>query len=377
MGRNVDFGVFMPVTNNGWIISKNSPQFLPSYDHNLEIGRLAEKIGFSYLFSMAKWRGFGGEVEFWKYSVESMILMTGLAAAVPSMRLISSIAPALMHPAVFAKMAATMDDVAKGRMGINIVSAGNKGEYTQMDLYPENFEDYRYDYNDEWVTIVKRLWSEEATTFKGKYFTLDDCISYPKPIAKGMPITCATSSERGFRFVAEHCTDGLFGGLNVPQQIGMSRRMKEIAGEFDRHVRTHTLVLLIQGDSDDDAEKILRHYEAGADKEAIENIYRLRARGKSKDARPDSYQNRFESNDNRLFYAGVPYVGGPERVADHIEKLAIDGDLDGFLFIFPDFVPGLQRFSEQVMPILRKRGLGRLTPPYPVPADKPSVQAAE
>lgn len=374
MGRNIDFGVFLPVTNNGWIISKTSPQFLPSFAHNRDICQLAERVGFSYAFSMAKWRGFGGEVEFWKYSMESMILMTGLAAHAPTMRLISSIAPALMHPAVFAKMATTMDDIAPGRMGINIVSAGNKGEYTQMSMYPENFESYRYDYNDEWVSIIKRLWSEDSVTYNGKYFTLDDCISFPQPAQKGMPIVCATSSERGFQFVAEHCTDGLFGGLNLEQQKAMSLRMKEVATERSRSVRTHTLILLIQGDTDDDAERILRHYEAGADKTAIENIYRLRNRDRL-DNRVDSYRKRFESADNRLFYAGVPFVGGPERVADRLEELALAGDLDGFLFIFPDFIEGIKRFSEQVMPLLRKRGLGRLTPPFATPDLPAQVRA--
>ena len=57
----VELGVFLPVTNNGWIISKNSPQFLPTYALNREISALAKRIGFSYVFSMAKWRGFGGE----------------------------------------------------------------------------------------------------------------------------------------------------------------------------------------------------------------------------------------------------------------------------------------------------------------------------
>ena len=373
MSQNIDFGVFLPVTNNGWIISRTSPQFLPSFEHNRAIAQLAEKCDFSYVFSMAKWRGFGGEVEFWKYSLESMILMTGLAHAVPTLQMTASIAPALMHPAVFAKMAATMDDVAGGRMTINIVSAGNKGEYTQMALYPEDFESYRYEYNDEWVTLVKRLWSDEpSVTFKGRFFELDDCITYPKPIAKNMPISCATSSERGFQFVAQHCTDGLFGGLSLEQQIFLSRRMKEVATSYGRKVRTHTLILLIQGDSDDDAERMLRHYEAGADQQAIENIYKFRAREKEK-ARAETYKSRFETADTRLFYAGVPFVGGPERVADRLESLAIDGDLDGFLFIFPDFLPGIKRFSEQVMPILRKRGLGRLTAPFPVP----SSQAAE
>ena len=109
MGRDVDFGVFLPVTNNGWVISKTSPQFVPTFDYNRRIGQLAERTGFSYLFSMAKWRGFGGEVEFWKYAIESTMLMTALAGAVPSLRLIASVAPALIHPAVLAKMAATME----------------------------------------------------------------------------------------------------------------------------------------------------------------------------------------------------------------------------------------------------------------------------
>jgi pyrimidine oxygenase len=374
MGRHVDFGVFLPVTNNGWIISKTSPQFLPSFAHNRDIVQLAERIGFSYAFSMAKWRGFGGDVEFWKHSIESMILMTGLAAAAPTMRLIASIAPALMHPAVFAKMAATMDDVAAGRMGFNIVSAGNKGEYTQMGMWPEKFEEYRYDYCEEWVTVVKRLWSENSVTMDGKYFKLDDCQSWPHPVQNLPPVVCATTSERGFRFVAEHCTAALFGGKDIEDQKRLSRRIKQVAAEHGRDdVRTHTLVNLIQGDSDADAQRILEHYQDGADHEAIDNIYRSRVREKA-GTRAEQLHSRFGSNLNRLFYAGIPFVGGPERVADMIETLAVDGDLDGFLFIFPDFIEGLKKFDEQVMPILRKRGLRRLTPPFaPVSMPTPAL----
>lgn len=367
MGQEVDFGVFLPVTNNGWIISKTSPQFLPSFAHNREIVQLAERIGFSYVFSMAKWRGFGGGVEFWKYSIESMILMTGLASAAPTLRLIASVAPALIHPAVFAKMAATMDDVSAGRMGFNIVSAGNKGEYTQMGLWPENFEDYRYDYCEEWITVVKRLWTEDGVTMSGKYFRLEDCQSWPHPVQILPPIVCATTSERGWQFVAEHCTAALFGGKDPEDQKRISRRIKEVAAKNGRHnVQTHTLINLIQGDSDADAQRILKYYQNGADHEAIENIYRLRASGQS-DTRAAQVRGRYESDLNRLFYAGIPFVGGPERVANMIEQLAIEGDLDGFLLIFPDFVEGLAKFDAQVMPLLRKRGLRRLTPAFPPP----------
>jgi pyrimidine oxygenase len=368
MGQSIDFGVFLPVTNNGWIISKTSPQFLPSFAHCSAIARTAERIGFSYLFSMAKWRGFGGDIEFWKYSVESMTLMTGLASVAPSLALISSIAPALMHPAVFAKMAATMDDVGGGRMGFNIVSAGNKGEYTQMGMWPENFEDYRYEYCQEWISVVKRLWSEESTTFKGNYFELDDCVSYPKPVQNLPPVVCATTSERGFQFVAENCSAALFGGRSIEDQKRLSRRIKEVAAEHGRDdVRTHTRINIILGDSDDDAEKILAHYQSGADEQAIDNIYRLRLKGKQNE-RAAQIRDRFDSSLTRLFYGGIPYVGGPERLANMIEELAIDGNVDGFLFSFPDFVNDLERFGQQVMPLLRSRGIRRLTPPLGPPA---------
>ena len=356
----VDLGVFLPVTNNGWIISKTSPQFLPTFALNREICGLAERIGFSYVFSMAKWRGFGGETDFWKYSIESMTLMAGLAPVTTGLRLIGSVAPALIHPAVFAKMAATLDDIAGGRLGINIVSAGNRDEYQQMGLYPEGFESFRYDYTEEWVTVVKRLWTEDSVTFRGKYFTLDDCQSWPKPVQGTTPIVCATSSERGYQFVAEHCTDGFFGGASLEAKKAASHRIKAVAQAHGRAVRTHTLVMLIQGDTDQDAQRLLEHYQAGADHEAIANVYRLRARDRV-DAQLANFRERFEGT-TRLFYGGVPFVGGPERVAAMIEELAVDGQVDGVMFVFPDFVEGLQRFGEQVMPLLRQRGLSSAEP---------------
>ena len=56
-------GVFISINNNGWLISENAPQYLPSFDLNKEIALRAEKYGLDFLLSMIKLRGFGGKTE--------------------------------------------------------------------------------------------------------------------------------------------------------------------------------------------------------------------------------------------------------------------------------------------------------------------------
>src|SRR5581483_4621901 len=117
-------------------------------------------------------------------------------------------------------------------------------------------------------------------TFKGKYFAVDDCQSFPKPVQGTLPIVCATSSERGYKFIADYCDEGFFGGNSLEKKKATSLRIKEVAAEAGRTVKTHTLIMLIQGDTDADAERLYRHYQDGADHEAISNVYHLRSRDK-------------------------------------------------------------------------------------------------
>jgi len=117
----MDIGVFIPIGNNGWIISKTSPQYKPSFDLNLEVVRKAEDYGMEFALSMIKLRGFGGESEFWDYNLESFTLMAGLAAATSKIKLYASAAVLTMPPAFAARMATTVDSISHGRFGVNIV----------------------------------------------------------------------------------------------------------------------------------------------------------------------------------------------------------------------------------------------------------------
>src|ERR1700743_2874136 len=120
----MDVGVFIPIGSNGWLISKASPQYHPSFALNRALTLLAEKYGFEFALSMIKLRGFGGETEFWDHALESFTLMAGIAAVTQRIKLYASTAVLTLPPAIAARMAATIDSIAPGRFGINIVSGG-------------------------------------------------------------------------------------------------------------------------------------------------------------------------------------------------------------------------------------------------------------
>ena len=56
----MDIGVFIPINNNGWIISDTSPQYMPSFELNKQMVQKAEGYGFDFALSMIKLHGFGG-----------------------------------------------------------------------------------------------------------------------------------------------------------------------------------------------------------------------------------------------------------------------------------------------------------------------------
>src|SRR3979411_2700318 len=74
-----DFGVFLPMANGGWVLSSTAPRLGGSSEDNTQVALLAEEIGLDFIMSMAKWRGYGGVTEHWRYSLDSQMLMAALA----------------------------------------------------------------------------------------------------------------------------------------------------------------------------------------------------------------------------------------------------------------------------------------------------------
>lgn len=51
-----EFGVFLPIGNGGWMISRSAPHPEATYAYNRRVALDAEAIGLDFIMSMAKWK---------------------------------------------------------------------------------------------------------------------------------------------------------------------------------------------------------------------------------------------------------------------------------------------------------------------------------
>src|ERR1700761_4907856 len=199
----MEIGVFLPIGNNGWLISETAPQYMPSFDLNREIALKAEGYGLDFVLTMIKLRGFGGKTQFWEHNLESFTLMAGLAAVTKRLKIYATAATLTLPPAIVARMASTIDSIAPGRFGINLITGWQKAEYDQMGLWPgEQHYKTRYDYLAEYATVLRQLLETGVSDFKGKYFEMHDCRVSPHP--QEVKLICAGSSNEGLAFTAPY-----------------------------------------------------------------------------------------------------------------------------------------------------------------------------
>src|SRR5471032_3634920 len=160
----MEVGVFIPIGNNGWLLSENAPQYRPTFELNKQVVLAAEKYGLDFALSMIKLRGFGGKTEFWDHNLESFTLMAGLAAVTSRIKLYATVPTLAIPPAIAARMAVTIDSISGGRFGLNVITGWQRPEYSQMGLWPgDEYFAQRYDYAAEYVTVMR---SEERRVGK-------------------------------------------------------------------------------------------------------------------------------------------------------------------------------------------------------------------
>ena len=352
----MDVGVFIPIGSNGWLISTTSPRYRPSWQLNRDVVQKAEACGMEFALSMVKLRGFGGESEFWDHCMESFTLMAALAAVTSRIRLFASSAVLTMPPAIAARMAATIDDVAPGRFGINIVSGWQEAEYSQMGLWPgkEHF-DRRYQYCGEYVTVMKQLWEDGRSDFKGDFFQMSDCRLSPRPSAP-IQVVAAGQSSTGMEFAAKHADFSfcMGEGYNTPAKFAPTvARLTAAAEKTGRDVGAYALFMVIADETDEAAEAKWALYRQGADAVALGWMgVQASADVKAEAGATAKYMTNPVSAVN--FNMGT-LVGGYAKVAALLDELAEVPGVKGIMLTFDDFIVGMDAYAERIQPLMRCR----------------------
>lgn len=338
------FGYWLPVFG-GWLRNVDDENMEASWDYVRRLARRSEQIGFDLtLIAELNLNDIKG-VE--APSLDAWSTAAALAAVTDHLDIMVAVRPTFHTPALFAKQAANVDRISGGRLSVNVVSSWWA---TEARMYGVGFDqhDDRYARTSEWLDIVSGMWSCATTSFRGKYYAVEDAILEPKPLRSPRPtIYAGGESPAAKSLIAEKCDAWLTHG-DPPEVIG--------AKVSDMRTRREILHLepLSFGAA---GYAIVRDTEtaARAEVERITNV-QLSRRGYA------NYQDWISNTQleqrvsladysvsNRGLRSGL--VGTPVQVAEQVIAFEQSG-LDLLLLQFSPQYEEMERFAEQVIPLV-------------------------
>lgn len=186
------------------------------------------------------------------------------------------------HPAVLAKEAATLDVLTDGRLEVGLGTGYARDDYEQLGLVlqPPGTRVSRF---EEAVRIIKGLFTDEALTYEGKYYTIRNLNGLPKPVQKPHPpLLLGGGSKRILSFAAREANivginprTTAEGGLDFSSITPEATEQKiawvrEAAGARFRDLELNILVFPIVTDQRRQVtEQMLREFEMPTDEENI------------------------------------------------------------------------------------------------------------
>ncbi|TYB42499.1 dimethylsulfone monooxygenase SfnG [Actinomadura chibensis] len=361
----VRFAYWVPNVSGGLVVSKIEQRTDWSYDYNRELAVLAEDNGFDYALSQVRYIASYGAA----YQHESTGFSLALLLATRRLKVIAAIHPGLWHPGVLAKFVATADQLSGGRAAVNVVSGWFKDEFTKLGE-PWLEHDERYRRSEEFIRVLREIWTSEHAEFRGDFYRLHDFDLRPKPLAgpgRPHPEIFQGGNSTAARRMAGRVSDWYFSNGN--DFAGVTEQIRDVRGEAARHdrgVRFGLNAFLIARDSEAEAREVLREIVAKADREAVAGFGAAvtqagRSTADGKGMWQDSeFTDLVQYNDG--FRTGL--IGTPEQIAERIvayKRLGVDLFLLGFLH----YLEEVEYFGKRVLPLVRE-----------LEADEPGVPAA-
>jgi FMNH2-dependent dimethyl sulfone monooxygenase len=349
---NLKFAYWVPNVSGGLVVSKLPQETDWTFEANKRYAQTAEEAGFDFALLQTRFfASYGAE-----YQLEAATLAAALASVTKKINLISAVHPGLWHPGVYAKMMATLDNISNGRAAINVVSGWFKGEFTGYGE-PWLEHDERYRRSEEFINVVRSLWTEEETTFKGDFYRINGAPLKPKPVQKPSPPIFQGGNSRAAKEMAARVSDWYFMNGNTTE--GFKNQIEEVKGLAEKEGRTLKYAangFVIVRDTEEEAIQVLRDIVSNADVEAVEGfgeaVKEAGSSTKEKDGMwaNSTFEDLVQYNDG--FKTGL--IGTPEQVADRIIELKQLG-VDLILTAFLHYEKDLKDFGEKVIPLVKEK----------------------
>ena len=356
----MQLGVFIPIGNNGWLISTTSPQYKPSFDLNRTIVEKAERFGFDFALSMIKLHGFGGPSRI-------LGLQSGIVHADGGTGRGDQPHPAVRHlrradHAAADRRAHGGDDrlhlawpvrrqhhlrLAAPRIHADGHLAGRRALPPPLRLLRR----IRHHH----AASCGRPDAPISRATSSRWTIAAACRCRPRKSRSSAPRRATPAP----RFAAQYADYNFCasGGVNEPTRSGGQRRPagRGQRSETGRDCGALVLQMVIADETDAAAMAKWEHYKAGTDLEALA----WRDAQAEDDPSSDPY-SQATSAARRLGVDKLPtnqgvLVGSYASVARMLDEMATVPGVQGVMLTFDDFVIGMEQFGTRILPLMQCR----------------------
>jgi alkanesulfonate monooxygenase SsuD/methylene tetrahydromethanopterin reductase-like flavin-dependent oxidoreductase (luciferase family) len=346
-------GVFSLNADGGLALTRVPERWPALWSEIVEVARMADKAGLEFILPIARWKGFGGEMNSREHSYETLTFAAGLAGVTERIALFSTVHVPMTHPVFAAKALTTIDHASNGRAGLNIVCGWNPEEFGMFGL--ELIEN-RYAQGLEWFEILSRIYADEKPfDFNGAFYKLKNVAGHPRPVQRPRPVTLNAAFSPPGRDFAAKAADFLFTTFTEIDKGGEHiEDMRARAAAQGRKVGVFTTCHVVCRESQAEAEDYNQHFAVTmADAASVDHYMGQKER----------FSGSHEAEAYRLhrkrFAAGAgtyPLIGTPRHIAQEMARMHEVG-FAGTTVSFVNFKTELPYFMDKVLPLLRQAGL--------------------
>jgi len=353
MKKKFEIGLFALNSSSGIAMTKAEERWSADWDDVKIAAQLSDNSGMDFIIAVQRWLGFEGSTDPAGLTYDSLTFCAALASITSNIRLYATVHVPILHPTYLARSLATIDQVSKGRVALNIVCGWNQREFEMFDIVDQD-KVRRYDEGEEWLNLLNMILSDKTfKPFNGEYFKTKFSATSPKLYKENKLNTLnAAFSETGRIFAAKNCDSLITMFSSSDSARKQTINIKKLAKEHGNEIKVYGLVHIVCRKTDKEAELYYSRYaEELADTDAISNFISILSRGNS-----NSILANLQKSQIKKMAGGIgsfPIIGSPKTVRRKIMELESIG-LDGIAIGFVNFKDELPYFIDNVLNKLRQ-----------------------